>query len=618
MLTKERNAEELRRHEMRHMIANVAHDLKSPLSSFMSGIEVINEEIKVLKINSIRLINKDVSDCINSIESTTKYVQNVNNFMLMTINRCLDCTKASNGLKLTPNYETLDLQETLSLPVECMSNTQQKISIELLPWNDRAICSHIITDKQWLQENILCLLSNAVKYSSEGSITVSVSLKSKDFFPGQREKSAAVLEAASTNAISSETSSVTQTRINSSHSSIARIISLFTLAKYKVLPAGVNPENCNGTATVHSLDNEFSNQNRKKKRGFGSVHSLFNVTSAAETQPIDSIEFLVFSIEDTGIGMSDEARKHLFNPFKQNQRLAGGTGLGLYSLSKRIDALEGIYGVDKRKDGKQGSLFWFAIPYKPDFEMSKMAMTEESEKVSGNKIAPLGVLSASVTHQMDESVSVSNHYPNLNVHIPHPQRENDRSISATERLNFNHSRVPHSPGRDKRIKFLMEEDKLSSEERSSAKEKTRYKILIADDTASVAKMMKRLLERHGHFVKTVGNGATALKVIQKQIQSVVDGFHPEEQFDLVLMDLQMPVMDGLEASRRIRSFEEEINQKHNLQCHQAIICVSANGDTETMEEAREAGIDAFIPKPFTYETFITAVEHLFDQMKNYN
>jgi len=51
----------------------------------------------------------------------------------------------------------------------------------------------------------------------------------------------------------------------------------------------------------------------------------------------------------------------------KTQRTTGGTGIGLYSLSKRIEALNGTYGVGERKDGQHGSVFWFAIPYRPDF-----------------------------------------------------------------------------------------------------------------------------------------------------------------------------------------------------------------------------------------------------------
>eukprot|EP01031_Cornospumella_fuschlensis_P025063 gene25063-30272_t len=77
-------------------------------------------------------------------------------------------------------------------------------------------------------------------------------------------------------------------------------------------------------------------------------------------------DLLRFEVSDHGIGLSDEAMLTLFNPFKQAQRLAGGTGLGLYSLARRIEALRGDYGVYGRPDEQQGSVFWFAIPYRPD------------------------------------------------------------------------------------------------------------------------------------------------------------------------------------------------------------------------------------------------------------
>ncbi len=51
----------------------------------------------------------------------------------------------------------------------------------------------------------------------------------------------------------------------------------------------------------------------------------------------------------------------LFAPFQQAQKNAGGTGLGLYSLSQRVTALGGRYGVRDRLDGQQGSLFWFSL-----------------------------------------------------------------------------------------------------------------------------------------------------------------------------------------------------------------------------------------------------------------
>ncbi len=102
--------------------------------------------------------------------------------MLMTINRCIDYTKASKGLKLVPKPETIDLKDAIQLPISCMRNMQQKIGINVNPIPDE-LCQYLITDKQWLQENLLCLLSNAVKYSAEGDVTISICMDEYYSFP---------------------------------------------------------------------------------------------------------------------------------------------------------------------------------------------------------------------------------------------------------------------------------------------------------------------------------------------------------------------------------------------------------------------------------------------------
>jgi hypothetical protein len=92
--------------------------------------------------------------------------------------------------------------------------------------------------------------------------------------------------------------------------------------------------------------------------------SSFSNVSSEGPSTLPSIRV---SIEDTGIGLSVESRKVLFQPFKQVQRMAGGTGLGLFSLSKRMESLGGSRGVAPRRDGLQGSNFWFSFPYRPDY-----------------------------------------------------------------------------------------------------------------------------------------------------------------------------------------------------------------------------------------------------------
>ena len=108
---------------------------------------------------------------ITAIRGCIKGLKNTNSFMLMMINRCIDYTKINKGLKLMPRRETINLVEVIKMPLECMKNIQEKIGIVLNPIPSD-VCSHIIADKQWLQENLLCLLSNAVKYSSGGMVDI--------------------------------------------------------------------------------------------------------------------------------------------------------------------------------------------------------------------------------------------------------------------------------------------------------------------------------------------------------------------------------------------------------------------------------------------------------------
>ena len=152
----------------------------------------------------------------------------------------------------------------------------------------------------------------------------------------------------------------------------------------------VAPHSTNSTAILNNGANAKSGinpapllaQGSKANSMFFKSLKRFSSTLGAMIEEEDLAKLpmvLKFEVQDTGIGLSEEAMKNLFNPFKQAQRLAGGTGLGLYSLAKRMDALGGYYGVKNRPDGKQGSVFWFAVPYKPDTataEMFQLASTE--------------------------------------------------------------------------------------------------------------------------------------------------------------------------------------------------------------------------------------------------
>jgi signal transduction histidine kinase len=363
---------------------------------------VNDNNIKQSKMIELIEFQKSIDECL-------KNIRNTNAFMLMTINRCIDYTKASRGVKLMPKYETVDLNETLKLPLDCMKNIQERIIIQLLPMSGE-ICSHLITDKQWLQENVLCLLSNAVKYSTGGEVTIKVyvtdSQRSKPHHTQSPAAHSSVhsIERIEKNSYSyhgngSNGGNGGDTNNNSNNNSY-RIVcnsnesslrsqgttikkSLFSAVTGKSGGGGArrivpfintiesndhgeeNHSSSNRVIEEGDIENEKPLFEKKKKLSSLDEETLAN-HQQRQSLSVYASKYLRFDVEDTGIGMSTEAMTSLFNPFRQAQRLAGGTGLGLYSLSKRIEALNGSFGVSNRKDGKQGSLFWFSIPYRPD------------------------------------------------------------------------------------------------------------------------------------------------------------------------------------------------------------------------------------------------------------
>jgi CheY-like chemotaxis protein len=105
------------------------------------------------------------------------------------------------------------------------------------------------------------------------------------------------------------------------------------------------------------------------------------------------------------------------------------------------------------------------------------------------------------------------------------------------------------------------------------------RVLVAEDNAINQKLIEKLLTRDGHKVTMVGNGLEAMEALERI------------EVDLVLMDVQMPIMDGLEATRRIRKQESGRGR------HQRIVAITANAFDGDREKCMAAGMDDYITKP---------------------
>ena len=117
-------------------------------------------------------------------------------------------------------------------------------------------------------------------------------------------------------------------------------------------------------------------------------------------------------------------------------------------------------------------------------------------------------------------------------------------------------------------------------------------ILIAEDNLVNQKLAAKLLEKQGHTSMIANNGREAVEAWETVA------------FDAVLMDMQMPVMDGIEATKEIRAKEQKLGK------HVTIIAMTANAMTGDRERCLEAGMDEYIPKPVDVLKLVEVLEKI--------
>jgi two-component system, sensor histidine kinase and response regulator len=118
------------------------------------------------------------------------------------------------------------------------------------------------------------------------------------------------------------------------------------------------------------------------------------------------------------------------------------------------------------------------------------------------------------------------------------------------------------------------------------------RILLVEDNAVNRTIAMRVLEKRGHRVIAVENGALAVDITAS------------EEFDLVLMDVQMPVMDGLTATAQIRSRERDHGG------HLPIVAVTAHALDQDRKRCLDAGMDDYLPKPIRTPDLFAAIAKL--------
>jgi CheY-like chemotaxis protein len=521
------------RENMRMVLANVAHDLKTPLQAFNAGVHtsrsILAETItshpivvpreKVLNPKSDNLVDLDRK--IHSFEDTDdgilalvlplakcdtlgavfREMEASCAFMTMQINRALDVSRNDSCLKLVAKYEPVVIPDVVQWSESIMNCIQNRVRIEVEYKSN--FHKKIITDRVWFQENLLCLLSNAVKFSpSDAKVVVSLQVQNMDG------------------------TAVASTERSSSNGDRARLSS-------------------DGTPTIQRGRSNSATSTDSHSMLGSSTASVSEINSEALAGMVggyivdESKKRLMVEVVDSGIGVPEDRVDCLFKPFSQTQRRAGGTGLGLYSLALRIQALGGSYGMRPNK-GQDGSVFYFWIP-----------MYEEN-----------------IDEAFMEPISVS-------VPVSSPGISWKRGGGGDEAAARKDPVISAPKASKRRHEALGGPDPM---------------VLVVDDSPPSLKTVQRALSQSGSVVQTASDGFTALKLMKSTLYTVV------------IMDIQMPIMDGLESVRQLRAWEKGAEGDGK---HQYVIGATACMDDGTRQEALEVGMDEVVGKPFVFSEIVS-------------
>jgi len=349
---------------------------------------------------------------------------------------------------------------------------------------------------------------------------------------------------------------------------------------------------------------------------------------------------LSFEVIDTGVGVPEAAKAHIFDEFSQaddtTSRKYGGTGLGL-AISKRIvEAMKGEIGIDS---GNSGSVFWFTVQLEnvtpatpkplPPLAASDILVVSDSrivgpslaEQIEAANYRPYTFDTLGATLAELERHPGS-HFSTVLYDMPLRASEPDVPIDAlTDFAPVANARriiviVPEqrrqleeylASGFDgyliKPVRQASLENMLRLSEHSAMAEGEEEKeqlaaghaeprslrVLLAEDNDINALLATSLLKKQGHRVDHVKNGRGA---IEAAIQVA---------YDVILMDVHMPEVDGLAATREIRKLD---GPNGNV----PILALTANVLTEDKDRCFRAGMDAFLPKPLVAEE-LDAVLH---------
>ena len=373
------------------------------------------------------------------------------------------------------------------------------------------------------------------------------------------------------------------------------------------------------------------------------------VSVRAERLPSEDADIVIrFAVSDTGIGIPKEKHQLIFDAFSQadssTTRDFGGTGLGLSISARLIRLMNGEIALES-SPGK-GSTFTFTVRFamgrttesappvmpRPALVSKRVLVVDDNEvnrRLLMRLLPEWGFEPVCAEHGFDaleifeKSLNEGTPFPLvlLDQNMPrmngYEVAERIRQIAPGEQVAIVILSSELSSDDQNRDKRLGIERRLTKPLRRAALQETVFqalgvplpaekerfpyfeksggqglRLLLAEDNIINQKLAVRLLERMGHHVTLVVNGQEAIEALR------------QKPFDLVLMDIQMPVMGGMEATRKIREEERKTGTRT------PIAAMTAHAMTGDSDKYLENGMDGYVSKPIRIDALRAEIDRL--------